>query len=291
MFDSSKQLAQQLLDHRASHITVVTTSEQAKGAKQQKEILEQQEKPTGLGFCQETTSTASSHCHYDCALTPLRASTQQANPAANAGASRACYDCGETGHEKSDCPKARNTNASGVRIVLALGQGEEMEDPMVVTDTYVIEMENGKTESTNDIYSESTLTLDNHSFKIDLLPVSIKSFDIIICMEWLSSNRADILCYERVVNLNLPSGETLVVYGEKLSANLQIISCVKAQKYLRKEYHAFLVHVVVKKQEVKVIKDIPKVCNFPDIFLEDLPGVPPARRVVFRIDLIPSSNP
>ncbi|CAH1444029.1 unnamed protein product [Lactuca virosa] len=152
-------------------------------------------------------------------------------------------------------------------------------------------MANRKAERTIDIYSGCTLTLDNHSFKIDLMPVTIKSFDIIIGMDWLSSHRAGILCYEMVVRLNLPSGETLLVYGDKPSANLQIISCVKAQKYLRKEYHAFLAHVVDKKQEMKDIKDIPEVCNFPDVFPEDLPGVPLARQVKFRVDLVPGATP
>ena len=132
-------------------------------------------------------------------------------------------------------------------------------------------MENGKVERANDIYIGCTLTLDNHLFKIDLMAVTIKSFDVIIGMDWLGPNRADILCYERAVRLNMPNVETLLVYGDKPSTNLQITSCVKAQKYLRKEYHAFLAHVVDKNQGVKDIKDIPEVCNFPDVFLEDLP--------------------
>ena len=163
--------------------------------------------------------------------------------------------------------------------------------PHSLKDTYVVEMANGKEEHTNDIYSGCTLTLDNHSFKVDLMPVTIKCFDIIIGMDWLSSHRADILCYERVVRLNLPNGETLFIYGDKPSSNLQVISCVKAQKYLRKEYHAFLAHIVDTKREVKDINDIPEVCNYPDVFPEDLPGVPSARQVEFRIDLIPGATP
>ena len=73
--------------------------------------------------------------------------------------------------------------------------------------------------------------------------------------------------------------------------NLQIISCIKAQKYLCKEYHAFLAHVIDKKQEQQEIKDIPEVCNFPDVFPEDLPWIPPERQVEFRIDLIPGATP
>ena len=64
-----------------------------------------------------------------------------------------------------------------------------------------------------------------------------------------------------------------------------------AQKYLRKEYHAFFAHVVDKNQGVKDIKNISEVCNFSDVFPEDLPGVPLARQVEFRIDLVPGATP
>ena len=133
--------------------------------------------------------------------------------------------------------------------------------------------------------------LNDLSFPIDLMPVSIKSFDIIIGMDWLCPNHADILCYERAIRLNLPTNETLIIYGDKPGTNLQIISCIKAQKYLRKEYCAFLAHVVDKKKEVKDIASIPEVCNFSDVFPDDLPGVPPERQVEFRIDLIPGATP
>lgn len=93
-------------------------------------------------------------------------------------------------------------------------------------------MANGEKENANYIFIGCALTLNDHSFPIDLMPVSIKSFDVIIGMDWLSPNHADILCYEKAVRLNLPSGQTLMIYGDKLSSNLRIISCIKAQKLL-----------------------------------------------------------
>ena len=101
-----------------------------------------------------------------------------------------------------------------------------------LTETFTVKMANRKKESTNDIFIGCTLTLDNYSFFIDLMPMSIKSFDVIIGMDWLSSNHADILCFEKAICLNLPSGETLMIYGDKLSSNLRIISCIKAQKFM-----------------------------------------------------------
>ena len=76
-------------------------------------------------------------------------------------------------------------------------------------------MANGKTETTNDIYIGCTLTLNNHSFQIDLLKVTVWSFDIITGIDWLSPHHSHIMCYEKVVRFNLPSNETLVIYVDK----------------------------------------------------------------------------
>ena len=52
-----------------------------------------------------------------------------------------------------------------------------------------------------------------------------------------------------------------------------------------------MAHIVDKNKEVKKIQDIPEVRDFPDVFPEDLPGLPPKRQVEFRIDLIPGAAP
>ena len=68
------------------------------------------------------------------------------------------------------------------------------------------------------------------------------------------------------------------------------MSCVQASKYLRKEYRAFLANIVVaekdKKRKIEV-KDVPMVREFPQVFPDDLPELPPRRDIDFRIDLIP----
>ncbi|KAL8260066.1 hypothetical protein R6Q59_028019 [Mikania micrantha] len=81
------------------------------------------------------------------------------------------------------------------------------------------------------------------------------------------------------------------IYGEKPCRGLKIVSCIKARKYLRKKYYAFLAHVVEKKPEKKAVEDVPVIRDYPDVFPEDLPGLPPIRQVEFRIDLVPGANP
>ena len=107
----------------------------------------------------------------------------------------------------------------------------------------------------------------------------------------VESSTADIMCFEKEVRLNLPNNETLIIYGDKPSTSFRIISCIQAQKCLRKEYQAFLAHVVDTSQELKDIQKILEVRDFPDIFPEELPGLPPQRQVEFRIDLVPGATP
>lgn len=94
--------------------------------------------------------------------------------------------------------------------------------------------------------------------------------------------------HEKVVRLKLSNEETMIIYGEKLGKNLRLISYTQAQKYLPKKCYTFLAHILDKKIETKEIKDIPQVCNHPDVSPEDLPRLSMNRQVEFRIDT--SSN-
>nr|GEY41225.1 reverse transcriptase domain-containing protein [Tanacetum cinerariifolium] len=55
-----------------------------------------------------------------------------------------------------------------------------------------------------------TLTLLNQPFKIDLMPIKLGSFDVVIGMDWLSKYHAKIICNEKVVHIPI-NGETLII--------------------------------------------------------------------------------
>ncbi|GKA27870.1 hypothetical protein Tco_0714038 [Tanacetum coccineum] len=92
------------------------------------------------------------------------------------------------------------------------------------------------------------------------MPIKLGSFDVVIGMEWLSKYHAKILCDEKVVHIPI-NGETLII------------------------------RVMEKKSDERRLEDIPVVKEFPNVFLEDLPGLPPVRQVEFQIDLIPGATP
>ncbi|GJS52134.1 putative reverse transcriptase domain-containing protein [Tanacetum coccineum] len=116
--------------------------------------------------------------------------------------------------------------------------------------------------------------------------------------DWLSKYSAVIDCAKKIVRI--PSGsEILIVRGDGCSeghrTRLNVISCTKVQKYLLKGSHIFLAHVTTKeiedKSEKKRLEDVPIVKDFPEVFPEDLPGLPPTRQVEFQIDLVPGAAP
>jgi hypothetical protein len=71
-----------------------------------------------------------------------------------------------------------------------------------------------------------------------------------------------------------------------------IISYLKAQKCIRKGCPAILANISDTRAETETkIEDIPVVRDFPDVFPEELPGLPPVRQVEFQIDLVPGAAP
>ncbi|GJT28325.1 putative reverse transcriptase domain-containing protein [Tanacetum coccineum] len=170
--------------------------------------------------------------------------------------------------------------------------------PTTLENHYDVELADGKIIGVNTIIRGCTLNFMNHPFNIDLMPVPLGSFDVIIGMDWLTKYHGVIICDEKIVRV--PFGkDTLIFQGEgsnqRKESRLNIISCTKAQEYLSKGCDVFLAHITTKeakdKSEEKRLEDVPIVRDFPEVFPEDLPGIPPARQVEFQIDLVPGAAP
>ncbi|GKG19018.1 hypothetical protein Tco_0376117, partial [Tanacetum coccineum] len=90
-------------------------------------------------------------------------------------------------------------------------------------------------------------------------------------MDWSSYHRAVIVSYEKIICVLLPNGKILKIQGERPEKDSRSLSCIKADE--------------------KNPEDIPIVRGFPDVFLDDLSGLPPVREIEFCIDLILSALP
>nr|GFB36542.1 reverse transcriptase domain-containing protein [Tanacetum cinerariifolium] len=150
--------------------------------------------------------------------------------------------------------------------------------PSTLDTSYVVELANGRISETNIVLRGCTLGLLGHPFDIDLMPVELGSFDVIINMDWLAKYHTLIVCDEKVIRI--PYGnEVLIIRGDNCDggSKLNIISCTKTQKYIQKGCQVYLAQVTSKKaedkSEEKRLKDVPIVREFSEVFPEDLPGL------------------
>ncbi|GJS20006.1 putative reverse transcriptase domain-containing protein [Tanacetum coccineum] len=134
--------------------------------------------------------------------------------------------------------------------------------PIKIEDSYEVELADRRVVSTNTVLKGCTLSLVNYIFEIDLMPIELGTFDVIISMDWLVKHDAVIICGEKV-----------------------------ARKYVEQGCHLFLAHVTKNKSKEKRLEDVPVIRNFLEVFFKELPGLPLSRQVEFRIDLVPGAAP
>ncbi|GJY87325.1 putative nucleotidyltransferase, ribonuclease H [Tanacetum coccineum] len=228
-------------------------------------------------------------------------------------ATGACFKCGEVGHLAKDCKKG-STSSRGNRNnkphatsgrVFALTTDQAANAPCTVLGTLymydrdvVILFDTGATHSVvslafskhikvpstlldyalsistpmkNNVvigheYKDCPLRFDDKIRSTNLLPLEMSDFDIILGMDWLSEHRATIDCHSKCV-----------IFGDL--NNPEFI------------YHGFLASIKDTSLDGPHLESHPVVRNFPDVFLDELPGLPPEREVEFTIELIPGAQP
>ncbi|KAI3682657.1 hypothetical protein L1987_82781 [Smallanthus sonchifolius] len=88
----------------------------------------------------------------------------------------------------------------------------------LLEDKYTIKIADGQIIEATHILKGCKLELATHTFDIDLMPVILGSFDVIVGMDWLSKNQAEIICREKILRIPLSNGETLSIQGERVGA-------------------------------------------------------------------------
>jgi hypothetical protein len=111
--------------------------------------------------------------------------------------------------------------------------------------------------------------LSGRVFEKDLIELSGQGIDVILGMSWMKWHKAVLDISAKLVHQNSP------VYG-KVTLHLPAISHIKASLH----------HVIERRLE-----DIHVVCEFLDVFPDDLPVMPPERAIEFKIELQPGTTP
>ncbi|KAF5823288.1 putative nucleotidyltransferase, Ribonuclease H [Helianthus annuus] len=141
-----------------------------------------------------------------------------------------------------------------------------------------------------DVCRGCKLNIDDEEYLIDLIPMSMGEYQVVVGMDWLAQHHAKVVCFRKEIKLISPSGKHVTIYGEK-GGNPIVCSMLKANKLMKRGCKAFMKYANEPERESRKIEDVPVVRDFGDVFPEELPGIPPEREVEFGIELIPGAKP
>jgi hypothetical protein len=150
-------------------------------------------------------------------------------------------------------------------IVLSV---QNVEQKYPIKGAYMIATPGGKIAS-NQIYRKVPIQLGSNLIKTDLLLLDLEGMDVLLGMDWMTRHRVSLDIFSRAVEIDSPDHKTTILYLPQRECNS---SCAYAVEGIK-------------------LKDIPIVCEYPDVFPDDLSGMPPDRDIRFVIDLQPGTAP
>nr|GFB12792.1 hypothetical protein [Tanacetum cinerariifolium] len=200
-----------------------------------------------------------------------------------------CYNWNEKGHKKRDFPKLGRNGQGGNNCggVYQLGTVNTQEDPKVVTGTFLLN--NHYATVLFDSGVDRSFIFTKFSTLINIKPVEIDTrYEVELADgKVVSTNNILKGCTLNLLNISflidlmvIELGNFDVIIGmDWLSKNDAAILCGAKKVW------------IPLKNKALIIKDVPVIRDFPEVFLEDLPGLPPPRQVEFRINLVPGATP
>lgn len=159
-----------------------------------------------------------------------------------------------------------------------------------LTDELLVHTSVGNVVIIDHVYQECEIEIDVIVMTIDLLPLELKEFDVILGMHFLSKYHTNVDYFKNEVVFKNSRVAKVVSKGKRKIFPICLMSAIKDRKMLRKGCEAFLAHVVEAKPTKLKPEGVPVVCEYLDVFPKELSRLPPNREVEFTIDLVPGTT-
>ena len=145
--------------------------------------------------------------------------------------------------------------------------------------------------SLNSVYINCPIVIQAREFLTDLITLSFREFDLILGMDWLTKHQAIVDCGQKTVVLRCSDHSEVIIQGIRSSIMSNVISAMQARRFIRKGYEAFFALILDSKRGQVDVEKISVVKEFPDVFPEELPGIPLEREVDLSIEIVPRTAP
>jgi len=140
------------------------------------------------------------------------------------------------------------------------------------------------------VYLDCEIEIGDKIFMRDLNVLDMVDFDMILGMDWLAKHRASVNCWGKKIMFDLDEEVGLVFQGDKNGSPSIMLSAI-SRKMARKRVQCYLAYIVDVEKKVPQLDQVPIVREFIDVFPDDLPRLPPYRKIKFCIDLVSGTEP
>ena len=156
----------------------------------------------------------------------------------------------------------------------------------------VVSLPSGENLTLRFSFKEAPIKVVGRELPIDLIVLEMEDYDVILGMDWLSKYNAIIFCRRKKVVFQPSEGEVFEYKGMPRGSKWPVVSTINTSKMLIKGCVGYLASIVdtIKKVATE-LADVRVVCRFPDVFPEELVGLPPYREIELEIELLPGIAP
>ena len=140
------------------------------------------------------------------------------------------------------------------------------------------------------VFKRCEILVEGVVLKANLIQLEMTDFDVILGMDWLSNHRASMDCFTKKIRFEKLGYPKLEFVGDNKVLPTCVISTLEAKRLLHKGFEVYLAHVIDTSTSEMNLENVLVVCEFSDVFLEELSGLPPNRELEFGIKLLSEST-
>ncbi|XP_059285686.1 uncharacterized protein LOC132039159 [Lycium ferocissimum] len=181
-----------------------------------------------------------------------------------------------------------SSNLSYVTLYFALDFGVE---PELLLESFSVDTPAGVPVIVFRVYINYVVIVKGRETIADLFELEMVDFKVIMGMDWLFACYANVHCRHKLVRFEFPNEPVIVCEGEVVQPRGSFISYLKAHEMISKGCIYHLVAVNDTQTLVPEFESVPIVNEFPEVFPEDLSGIPHDRLLVLGLMVIPDTQP
>ena len=149
----------------------------------------------------------------------------------------------------------------------------------------------GEQLGTSRVCKGCVLHIEEHKLIVDLIALDLKGYDAIFGMNLLSTFMAVINCFRKKITFQLPGGVVFSFINDRSSFHQFPTMGSKFLKAKAGSHLSFLASLMGEERDKFPTKAVSIVSDFSDVFLDEIPRLPPQREIEFKIDLYSGTEP